>query len=146
MNFDMQTKLLLFDRMISPILTYGSEVWGIYNYNEIDKLHHKFCKIILGVKTQTSNSAVLGELGRYPLSVICKERAIKYWLRINSNDRDSIMSRIYRDQHQILSNIPSNINTTATNSNKSKLWAYKIKYTLDRLGLTFGKMFPGITL
>ena len=51
-------KLLLFDKMIVPILLYGSEVWGIYGYKEIDKLHLKFCKRILSVKQQTSSCAV----------------------------------------------------------------------------------------
>ena len=36
-------KLSLFDKMIVPILLYGSEVWGIYGYKEIEKLHLKFC-------------------------------------------------------------------------------------------------------
>lgn len=80
-NFDVKTKLLLFDRMIVPILLYGSEVWGIYNndrYKIVDKLHFRFCKYILGVKYQTPNNVVLGELGRLPLSVIGKERAMTY--------------------------------------------------------------------
>ena len=51
-------KLELFDKMVTPILHYGSEVWGIYCIKEIDKLHIKFCKYVLGVKTQTSNFAV----------------------------------------------------------------------------------------
>ena len=35
----MKTKLLLFDRMLVPILTYGSEVWGVYDFSEEDKVH-----------------------------------------------------------------------------------------------------------
>ena len=66
-------KLSLFDKMIVPILLYGSEVWGIYGYKEIDKLHLKYCKRILSVKQQTPSCAVYGELGRFPLSNICIE-------------------------------------------------------------------------
>ena len=32
---DIQTKLSLFDSLIVPIILYGSEVWGIYNYKFI---------------------------------------------------------------------------------------------------------------
>ena len=39
---NIKMKLSLFDKMIVPILLYGSEVWGIYGYKEIDKLHLKF--------------------------------------------------------------------------------------------------------
>ena len=46
----------LFCRLIeAPIFMYGSEVWGIYDMPEIDKLHYKFCKYSLGVKPSTSN-------------------------------------------------------------------------------------------
>ena len=73
-----KTKLHLIDTMVVPILLYGSEVWGVYNFKECDKLHIKFCKYSLGVRQQTPNMAVYGELGRVPLSVICKERSIKF--------------------------------------------------------------------
>ena len=75
-SFDISTKLSLFDSMIVPILTYGCEVWGVYNYKEVNKLHIRFCKYLLGVKKQTPTYAVYGELCRVPLSVICKERAV----------------------------------------------------------------------
>ncbi len=42
-------QLALFDRMIVPIMLYGSEVWGPENYIETEKLHLKFVKHILGV-------------------------------------------------------------------------------------------------
>ena len=77
-EFDIKTKLALFDSMVVPILLYGAEVWGVYNIKEVDKLHLRFCKYILGVKKQTPNAAVYGELGRFPLSILCKERAIKF--------------------------------------------------------------------
>ena len=54
-HLDIRTKLSLFDSMIVPILLYGSEIWGVYVYKEVDKLHIKFCKYILGVRKQTSN-------------------------------------------------------------------------------------------
>ena len=47
-------KLSLFDKMIVPILLYGSEVWGIYGYKEIDKLHLKFCKRIVSAQFTAS--------------------------------------------------------------------------------------------
>ena len=70
---------------MSPILLYCSEIWGIYNYKEVDKLHIRFCKMVLGVRNQTVNYAVLGELGRLPLSIIAF-RSIKYWLKIQDKN------------------------------------------------------------
>ena len=72
LSFDVKTKLALFDSFVMPIILYGAEVWGIYDIKNIDRIHIKFCKAILGVKQQTPNSAIYGALGRFPLSVICK--------------------------------------------------------------------------
>lgn len=49
-NFDIKMKLALFDSMVVPIIPYSSDVWGIYEFPEVDKLHTKFCKLVLGVK------------------------------------------------------------------------------------------------
>ena len=63
LSFDIMTKLSLFDSLITPILLYGAEVWGIYNISNIDKIfvHIKYCKAILGIRQQTPNHAVFGE-------------------------------------------------------------------------------------
>lgn len=53
LQLDVRTKLSLFDSMVVPILLYAADVWGIYDFKEIDKIHVKFCKHILGVRTQT---------------------------------------------------------------------------------------------
>ena len=51
---------------------------GIYDYKEIDEIQLTFDTILLGVKKQTSTIAVYGELGCYPLWILCLERSMKY--------------------------------------------------------------------
>ena len=110
----------LFDTMIVPILLYGSEVWGVYNFKEVDKLHIKFCKYILGVRQQTPNMAVYGELGRLPLSVICKEISLKFWKKIMKNYNSPIYN-VYIDQCQ-------NVNNSC--------WAKRLNSIIDHLGFS----------
>ena len=44
-------KLDLFDKLISPILNYSSEMWGFCQANVIERVHMQFCKKkMLGVK------------------------------------------------------------------------------------------------
>jgi len=124
-SFIISTKLSLFDSMIVPILTYGCEVWGVYNYKEVDKLHIRFCKYLLGVKKQTPTYAVYGELGRVPLSVICKERAVKFWLKIMKNNELPIY-HIYND-------LCDNVNTPC--------WASRINSIVDHLGYAHIRLF-----
>jgi hypothetical protein len=117
-KFDVKTKLLLFDTMVVPILLYGSEIWGVYNYKEVDKLHIIFCKHVLGVKQQSPNYAVLGGLGRLPLSVTCKERSLNFWLKIMINVFSPI-NVMYRDLIDHIIN---------------SCWASRIHYIIDHLG------------
>ena len=92
---------------MSPILLYGSEIWGIYNYKEVDKLQIRFCKMVLGVRKQTMNYAVLWELGRLPLSIIARFRSIKYWLQIqDKNNPNTQLQQFYNQQYE--DNIPLN--------------------------------------
>ena len=64
-----QNKFDLFDKIVLPILLYGSEVWGFEMQNKIESVHVKFCKYVLGVSHVTSNCAVMGECGRKSLHV-----------------------------------------------------------------------------
>ena len=126
LSFDIKTKLSLFDSLVPPILLYGAEVWGIYNISNIDKIHIKYCKAILGVRQQTPNYAVFGELGRYPLSVICKERALNFWIKILKCDNStSPIFHVFRHQVNELTLHPH-----------ERTWAFEIKRTLDNLGLS----------
>ena len=55
-------QLHLFDSMVSPILLYGSEVWGCENVNIINQFQLKYCKMVLKLKTSTPNIMIYGDL------------------------------------------------------------------------------------
>jgi hypothetical protein len=126
-KLDVKTKLALFDALVTPIILYGSEVWGIYDNPDIDKLHYKFCKNILCVKQSTSNYAVLSELGRFPLAVLCKLRALRYWMKV-ANNQNSLLYQVFMEQMNVLTNF---------NCTKNNLWCHALKSTLDNLGLGY---------
>ena len=44
----------LFDSMVSPILCFGSEVWGYEYSSVIESVHNDFCKNFLGVNTHVA--------------------------------------------------------------------------------------------
>lgn len=77
----------LFDTLISPILTYGCEVWGAYlnqNFTSWDKeptekVHLRFCKYYLGVNSKASNFACRAELGRFPLKIFIDKLILRYF-------------------------------------------------------------------
>mgnify|MGYP006876879319 CR=1 FL=1 len=77
----MNTKIYfkIFDTQIQPILDYGSDIWySGKSINILESVHTTFIKRVLGVKIQTSNLAVYGETGRFPIELRQKEMTIKY--------------------------------------------------------------------
>ena len=76
-------KLNLFDTLVSPILNYLSEIWGMHSASDIEMIHTKFLRFILGVKKSTNLAALYGELGRIPFIVLRKINMIKYWKKFS---------------------------------------------------------------
>ena len=88
-------KCKLFDTLISSILNYSSEVWGMNEAKDIEPLHTKFCRRILGVKKSTNLVALYGELGRFPLIIARKLRMLKYWQNILNMNNNMLTKNVY---------------------------------------------------
>ena len=61
----------------------------------LEKVQHDFCKKALNITKYSSNTAVCGELGRYPISNTAHAFAIKYWLRLISGTENTILNEAY---------------------------------------------------
>ena len=72
----------LLDHTISPILSYGCEIWVNQDWDIIEKLGLFICKFSLGVKASTPTDSVYVELGRYPLKILRHIKMIKFALRV----------------------------------------------------------------
>jgi hypothetical protein len=81
-NLSISCQLDLFDKLVKPILLYGCEIWGSSNNDILEKVHLKFCKIILHLKATTPNCMIYGELRRYPLDIDFKLRNILCWSKL----------------------------------------------------------------
>jgi len=91
--------------MISPILTYNSEVWGTYaksdlkswDSSQIEKTHLQFCKRYLEVSNKVSKVACRAELGRFPLITAINQKIgqiMNYSSYLLSNDNCSIVKQV----------------------------------------------------
>ena len=86
--YDLSPRTLcqLFDAFVASILNYCSEVCGYATPKQIERIHLKYCKKILGVKTATSNVGVYGELARYPLFINRYVQILKYWFKLQETE------------------------------------------------------------
>ena len=89
--------------MIKPILLYGCEIWGFGNSDVLEKVHLKFCKMILNVKTSTPNNMIHGELSRYPVEIDIKIRIISFWAKIICGKQSKIACIMHSLSHHLYS-------------------------------------------
>ena len=61
-------QLDLFNKMIKPILLYGSEIWGMGNCDVIERVQLKYLKDIFKLKKATPSHMIFGELWILPIS------------------------------------------------------------------------------
>ena len=76
-EFTTEEKCKLFDQLVSPVLHYSSEIWGLHAAKEIENVHTKVLGKILGVRKSTNLTGLYGETGRVPLQII---RKIHVWI------------------------------------------------------------------
>ena len=123
----------LFDKLVRPILQYGSEVWGFANAPVIERLHLRFCKRILGVKTSTQNDFVYGELGRTQLRTQRLFNIIKYWFKVTCSSDTKYVRIVYNMMLDDLQRRPTTQN-----------WASSVRFLLQSLGFNNVWHFQGV--
>lgn len=121
-------KCKLFDTLVGTILNFGSEVWGMNEASDIELIHTKFLRRILGVKKSTNLIALYGELGRFPLHIIRKVHIIKYWIKLLKEPDTSLIKQVYL---MLKEDTDHNCNYNGKN------WASQIKQLLQEHGFDY---------
>ena len=121
----------LFDQIIKPISVYGSEIWGTTLINKkdgndfyksfddcpVEKLHINFCKYSLGVHKKATNSAVRGELGRFPIALSIFIQMLKFWFHMESSKNTILQHALAESknlEHQVKKSWSSHITNLLT--------------------------------
>ena len=95
-NLSIKCQYDLFDKIVKPILLYGCEIWGFSNLDTIERVHLKFCKLLLHLKKSTPNFMIYGELGACPMSVYIQTRIVHFWSKLVNCENSKLSSIIYK--------------------------------------------------
>ena len=74
---DLQTEL--YEKMVKPILLYGSVVWDFGNLDVLERSVLKFLKLILHMESSTPHFMVYGETGVYAIYIDIYCRMVSFW-------------------------------------------------------------------
>ena len=86
----------LFDKLVTPVLLYGSEVWGFSDLSKIEVFYRDFLRGLLGVGPATPCCLLYGETGTVPLQLAVLGRMVGLWLRIREGTQSKIVSILYK--------------------------------------------------
>ena len=95
-RLNLSNLLALFDILVEPVLNYGAEVWGFYNAPQVERVHLKFLKGCLHLKSSTRNEMVYGETGRVPMIFVRYIKIIRFWLKLSDKKRANLCCIVYR--------------------------------------------------
>ena len=126
LHLEIDLMLKLFDSCVLPILLYGSEVWGYENVDILERVHTKFCKIILKCSKFVHNSVIYAELGRYPIYLEVNRRMLNFWSRTLLGSDKKFSSVMYK--------ILLNLNDKERHNSP---WINHIKSLLQDTGVNF---------
>ncbi len=116
----------LFDKLVTPILTYGCEVWGIQSVEMVELFYRKFLKKLLKLRPSTPTCMVYGEVGKLPMQVIIDKQIINFWLRLLNKDEATLAHIVYI------------IAFTLFKKDEYKAhWLVRVKSILDNCGLSY---------
>ena len=89
--------LYLFDATVSPIVTYGSDNWGVNKVGTtaVDKIFLWYLKNVLKVKPTTSSVMVFGELGCLPPSTTCHINVFRYYNRLHNLPNTMVLKQAF---------------------------------------------------
>lgn len=111
----------MFETCVIPILSYGSELWGLNVHQSIEYVQNRFCRMQLRVGSRSCKVAVLSGCGRTKLYIGCLMKSIKFWLKLISLPDDILAKSCYNMLYSLC---------TAGRKN----WASDIKNVLYRFG------------
>ena len=116
----------LFDKMIVPIILYGSEVWGFHTTEMLEVFYRKFIKNVLKLNKSTPSGMVYGEVGKLCLQTKMDKYIISFWLRLIVKENTTLVQNAYALSYQLF-----------MHGNYQSLWLTKVKTVLDHCGMSY---------
>ena len=99
----------------------------MHQASDIEAIHTKFLRRVLGVRKSTNLSALYGETGRVPLEVFHKVLLIKYWTKIITQS-NTLLKNIYQTLKE---------DADMNRNYNGKNWAFHIRTILQQHGFDY---------
>ena len=126
LQLPISVQIELFNTLVRPILTYGSEIWGYSGIEIVESLQLEYLKYILQMKKATPNCFVYGETGQFPLHIHVHSRMVKFWHKLSVDGEGKMSSSMLKTLNECFE-----LNIFQSD------WLLCVKKILDECGLSF---------
>ena len=151
LSFDATLKL--FDSLIKPVLLYACQILVPHTFlsralidqpvpdkyfkaigsDMYEKFQLKFLKWDCGVHRKTSNLGILGDTGRYPITINAIKLAIDYYGRIENFSEHTLLRKAFEEQRTLNLDWYNNVSTliSAHNIGRSNITSINVSERLN---------------
>ncbi|CAL4163033.1 unnamed protein product, partial [Meganyctiphanes norvegica] len=95
LNLSVEVFIEIFERLIIPVLLYGSEIQGYGAIKQLQVMTNNFMRKMLKLHKSTPVCMLIGELGLKNSSEYIENRMLNFWCNIATDD-SKISSILYK--------------------------------------------------
>ncbi len=92
MGYSTYTKL--YDSLVSPVMDYGSAVWGSKTFEKLDQVQHRAMRFFTGVHRLCPVSGFTGDMGWASNRVRWKLEALRLWNRLVTLNDNRLVKKV----------------------------------------------------
>ena len=120
LNLTVEVSIELFEKLVIPILLYGSEIWGYEDPKILQIMFSKTMRRFLNLHKTTPMCMINGELGLKEIGEYIDNRMINFWCNIATGNESKISSVLYKW-----------IKSQNDKNSYKSVWIQKVKTTLN---------------
>ena len=90
----------LFDSCVAPVMDYGSAVWGIKSFKQINDIQLRALRVFLGVHKFCPIVGIEGDTAWDPPHIRHKLNMLKLWNRLVQMDNDRLTKKVFLYDYQ----------------------------------------------
>ena len=122
-NMDVDVFIDLVEKLVIPILLYGSEIWGFSDLQQLQVCLNNIMRKYLRLHKTTPMCMINGELGLKEINEYIENRMLNFWYNVATGDESKISTLLYKW-----------IRTLYDQNTFKSDWLKHIKKSLDHMG------------
>ena len=120
-NMGFSTFTSLFEKCVSPVLDYSSEIWGFKKYVKAEQVEQRAMRFFLGVHRFAPILGIQGDMGWIPSNIRWTISILRYWNRLLKMNENRLTKLVFLWKYNLQNNN----------------WSAEVKRILNRVDMEY---------